>query len=244
MGLGVVSVLGWQSPSALVRVRLNAQEGRGSACSAEIRRMLIARDATVRLLEVEQAPDLLLIAGSGRWAEEFTSRCRASGDPTPLIALNFTPKDGSNSRILDAGADDCALYPIEPSELRARVQAVMRRVGNAWLRCPELAIDRDSLRVRVRAVEARVSRKQFEIFVCLAEHRERWVHSDEIIATVSGTHHDPASSLVRVQICALRKALGEARSCIRSDGNRRYMLTLADPLAKSGTFRIAATERR
>jgi DNA-binding response OmpR family regulator len=56
---------------------------------------------------------------------------------------------------------------------------------------------------------------------------DRWVHSTEIIKAVCGTHHDPMTSLVRVQICALRKALGSERGCIRGDGRKSYMLTLS-----------------
>jgi DNA-binding response OmpR family regulator len=66
------------------------------------------------------------------------------------------------------------------------------------------------------------------IFVCLAERRERWVHSDEIVAIVSGTHHAATTSLVRVQIHALRNALRSARDCIQSDGHKSYMLSLAN----------------
>lgn len=182
--------------------------------------------AQVHLVEVSRPVDLRLIAGAADWAECFIRHSRKIGDPTPIVAINATPENGANSRILDAGADDCLASPFEAGELRARIQAVMRRVGNAWLRCPEIAADRETLRVRVRSVEARVSRKQFDIFMCLAERREHWVHSDEIVATVCGTHHEPTSSLVRVQIHALRKVLGAERDCIRCDGHRSYMLTV------------------
>jgi len=178
------------------------------------------------LLEVERDPDLVLVTGAANWAEGVTLHFRAVGDPTPIVVINLTPANGSNTRILDAGADECMTFPFDPPELRARIRAVMRRLKPALLRSSEIAADPTTLRARVRDVEIRVSRKQFEIFVCLAERRECWVHSEEIIATVSGTHHDPATSLVRVQVHALRKALGTARACIQSDGHRRYMLTL------------------
>ena len=95
------------------------------------------------------------------------------------------------------------------------------------MRGAEISVDRPTRRIRVRDVEARVSPRQFELFVCLAERRERWVHSDEIIAIVCGTHHERSTSLVRVQVHGLRKSLGAARESIRCDGHRGYMLTLA-----------------
>jgi DNA-binding response OmpR family regulator len=195
---------------------------------SEARSVLIgACNRAVRLVEVGQRPDLSLIAGAGDWAEGVIRQSRGVGDPIPIVVLNVTAEGGANARILDAGADDCLACPFDPGELRARIQAVMRRQGSSLTHCPPIAADFDTRRIRVHDFEVRVSPKQFEIFVYLAERRERWVHSSEIIAAISGTHHDPGTSLVRVQIHALRKAFGAARDCIRCDGRKSYMLTLA-----------------
>ena len=224
---GVSSVAsGWQLPSSVHRVWLNFQEQIGSRLLDETRSALAgAFGADVRLAEAKHGADLYLIAGAAEWAEGFTRQSRGVGDPTAIVVLNVTPSNGWNTRILDAGADECLACPFDADDLRARIQAVMRRLRPALLRSSEIAADPATLRIRVRDVETRVSRKQFEVFVHLAEHRERWVHSDEIIAAVSGTHHDPTTSLVRVQMHALRKALGAAREFIRCDGHRSYMLT-------------------
>ncbi len=218
----------WQPPNRVIRVRWLAEDAAGIRCLSEV------RDAfrnpcgyRIRLVEVKEGPDLLLLVGTVEWAEAFILSFRGGGDLTPTVVLNAGAGNGSSARILDAGADDCLACPFEPGDLRARIHAVMRRLGRAFPPYADVAADRTSLRIRVCGVETRVSRRQFEIFVCLAEHRERWVHSDEIIATVSGTHHASTTSLVRVQIHALRKALRAARECIRCDGRRSYMLTLA-----------------
>jgi DNA-binding response OmpR family regulator len=178
------------------------------------------------VVEVQQAPDLRLIAGAAEWAEGVILTARVSGDPTPTVVLNITAEKGSNARVLDAGADDCLGCPFDPEELRARIQAVLRRLGPPWMHRCDIEVNRATLCIRIGEVETRVSRKQLDLFACLAARRERWVHSDEIIAAVSGAHHDPTTSLVRVQVHALRKALGTARACIRSDGHRSYMLTV------------------
>lgn len=217
----------WQVPKWTVRVRLAAPE------RIEFRSLFDARAALASLrvsdfsfVEVREGPDLLLLVGATDWVESQLLNFRSTGDLTPAIALNINAETGSVAHILEAGADDCMACPFDSSEFRARVQALMRRVGPVHVPPNEIAADRTTLCVRVRDVEARISRKQFEIFVLLAGRRERWVHSDEIIGTICGTHHDPATSLVRVQIHALRKALGDARGCIRCDGHKSYMLTL------------------
>jgi len=219
---------GWQSPGSVLRVRLCAEAHVGLGWSSAAHAALEgAAGPRVRIVEGEQHADLLLIAGTAEWAEGFVRHSRAAGDATPIVVLDSSVEKGANARILDAGADDCLACPFDSAELRARVRAVLRRLGNGVARSLEIAANCETLRIRVRDVEARVSRRQFEIFMCLAEHRERWVHSDQIIAAVCGTHHDPGTSLVRVQIHGLRKAIGEARECIRCDGHKRYMLTLA-----------------
>ncbi len=212
----------------VLRAGLLAQGQDGMSLLREARSALEgALGPTVSVVQVEHAPDVRLVAGAAEWAEGVLLAARHSGDPTPTVVLNITAESGSNARVLDAGADDCIACPFHPEELRARVRAVLRRLELPWTTSPDIEANRATLRIRVGDVEARVTRKQFELFVYLAEHRERWVHTDEIIAAVSGAHHDPATSLVRVQVHALRKALGSARVRIRSDGHRSYMVTLA-----------------
>ncbi len=219
---------GWRVPAAVIRVRLAVQPQVGLRWSNSARLALTdSTSAAVRLVEVEQHADLLLIAGAADWVENLVRQLRERGDAMPIVVLNDRLQNGENARILDAGADDCLACPFDSAELRARVRAIMRRRSGDLTRDLEIGADFETLRIRVRDVDARVSRKQFEIFLLLAERREHWVHSDEIIAAVSGTHHDPASSVVRVQIHALRKAVGAARECIRCDGHKSYMLSLA-----------------
>lgn len=220
--------------SLVPRGGLSAQEPTSLRLFDEVRSALKCPD--VRLVEAAHERDLLLVAGPTESAERIIRELRALGDPTQIVAITASP--GANPRILDAGADDSLTYPFEPEELRARVRAVMRRSRRAWTNRQEISADPSTLRIRVRDAEAQVSRKQFKLFVCLAEHRERWVHSDEIIASMSGTHHQPTSSLVRVQIHALRKSLPAERACIRSDRNKSYMLTLTG----GSTERDAHTE--
>jgi DNA-binding response OmpR family regulator len=221
---------GWQSASSVIRVRMSVQPHIGLSWSSAAHSALQGPpSAGVRLVEVEQDADLLLIVGTVEWAERFIRQSRGAGDPTPILVLNGSAAIKANAQILDAGADDCLACPFDSAELLARVRAVTRRLRNGRSCGIEIAADREMLRIRLRDVEARVSRRQFDVFVCLAERRERWVHSDEIIATVSGTHHEAEASLVRVHIHGLRKALREAGECIRSDGRKRYMLSFTAP---------------
>jgi DNA-binding response OmpR family regulator len=235
----------WQFAGHVLRAQVLAQEHVGMRWLNEARAAILGAfpRESLRLTEVEHGPDIVLVAGSAEWAGPFVRQFRGAGDSTPIVVLNASATASSSACILDEGADDCLICPFDPLELRARIQAVLRRLSPALLRTPSIAIDRTTLRIRVRTAQAQVSRRQFDLFVYLAEHRERWVHSNEIIAAVSGTHHDPGSSILRVQIHALRKALGAERDCIRCDGHKSYMLTLtisdsACPLLRLSQFAV------
>ncbi len=183
--VGVVSR--WDRPSTVVRARLTTEERLGDRWLREARSALgAACGLGIQLIEVKVAPDLLLLGGREDWAASFMSTFRQAGNLTPVVVLNASARC-STARVLDAGADDCLGRPFDAGELRARVTALMRRSTPGLASYSEISADRTTHRIRVCDVEARVSRKQFEIFVCLAEHRGRWVHSDEIIARVSGT---------------------------------------------------------
>ncbi len=150
----------------------------------------------------------------------------------PLVAVACSPRPRALKgnpavvvQVLNAGADDCLSCPFDPAELRARLCAVARR-GHLGERGPDVVeVDRNESRVRIGNFEARLSRRQLDVFSYLAERRERWVHSSEIIKAVCGTHHDEGTLLVRVQIHGIRRAVGPMRICVEADGHRSYRFT-------------------
>ena len=180
-----------------------------------------------RFVEVHGDCDLAFCAGDPGNIETAVRRIRANGEAAPLIAVAEGLGGALSARILDGGADDCVVHPFDSHELRARVRAVLRRAGVTMPTDRDVDINAQTQQVRVRSSLAHLSPMQFRIFVYLAERRDRWVTCHEIIAAICGTHHDEDTSLVRVHIHKLRKALGSSRSCLRSNGRKGYMFTLA-----------------
>jgi DNA-binding response OmpR family regulator len=169
--------------------------------------------------------DLVLLVGPVAWACEEVQRYRSAGRHCPIVTVCDGGK-GNALLLLSAGADDHLEVPFDTSELRARMHALLRR-SYPRRALSEVSVDRQAQLVRVRHIEARLARKPLCIFLYLLERRDRWTSAAEIIAKVCGTHHRNDTSLVRVHIHAIRTALGEMRSCIRSDiGGRGYMFSL------------------
>jgi DNA-binding response OmpR family regulator len=207
-------------PRKLVHLQLHRQEG--FAVFLHDTLADLTRSAT-GFVEVSENPDILLLVGASSWIEQVVGDRRRRGEWLPVVGIVASPSIDSSWRVLDAGADDCLVGPFASAELVARLHAVLRRTTPALGDCAKVAVDRESRQIRLDGVVARVSRRQFEIFLCLLQHRNRWVSSREIIAAVTGTHHQETTSLVRVHIHGLRKAHGTLRTRIRSDGQRRYM---------------------
>lgn len=128
---------------------------------------------------------------------------------------------------LDAGAARCLDLPVDAGELRASVLAALQAQPRAVRRIGE-GRGRRQCAARARRSRGRASRTAaVQDLVYLVERRGRWVSANEIISRVCMTYHRDDSSLVRVHIHSIRRALGEMRSCIRGDlDGRGYMFTL------------------
>jgi two-component system phosphate regulon response regulator PhoB len=116
---------------------------------------------------------------------------------------------------LDAGADDYLPKPFSPSELLARIRAVLRRrapqaldtaVEVAGLRL-DPATRRVSRRIDERAVEVRLGPTEFRLLHFFMTHPER-VHSRaQLLDRVWGDHVFIEERTVDVHVKRLREAL-------------------------------------
>lgn len=218
-----------------------ALEGDDCTMAESIRTSLGQGGPHVKFKEVERDPDCVVLFGRARSIETAVAARRRKGDTLVIVAVLRDERERSCADLLYAGADECIVGMSESTEFCARVHAILRRglsVTDGGTEVGEIALDATGLRIRVRDVVATVSRRQFDIFALLAENLERWVSSDAIIARACGTSHDAQTSLVRVHVHKLRRALGPMASCIRADGHRSYMLTVAsDRFGKSASSR-------
>lgn len=63
--------------------------------------------------------------------------------------------------------------------------------------------------------------RQFDVLAYLAEYAGRFVDESELLERLWRSHHRTRSSVVRVQVSLLRKALGEYRGLIETGPDRR-----------------------
>lgn len=138
---------------------------------------------------------------------------RANENNTPVIIVSA--KDDIKQRTfgLDLGADDYITKPFQYSELRARIQAVIRRFQgrtNPIIKIGALEIDPAQRSAAFNKSQIPLKAKEFDILEYLASKYPAVISSEEIAEHVYDESFDPFSSVLRVHIMRLRKKLTDA----------------------------------
>ncbi|MFN7933726.1 MAG: response regulator transcription factor [Bryobacteraceae bacterium] len=113
---------------------------------------------------------------------------RKSGGETPIILLTARTQEAEKVLGLQLGADDYVTKPFSPMELRARIEAVLRRAGRAAkaevFRFGELEVDftRGELRKGGKVVE--ITPVEFRLLTTFIEHRGRLLSRQQLLDLV------------------------------------------------------------
>jgi two-component system response regulator MprA len=149
---------------------------------------------------------------------ELLHRLRAAGDDVPVLML--TARDAVEDRVagLDKGADDYLVKPFAPSELLARLRALLRRSKITMSDGPLVFVDLylDPLtRVTRRGTRPfELTPKEFELLHLLMRHPHQVLIRNRILEEVWGYDFGGEDNVLEVYIGYLRKkteADGEAR---------------------------------
>ncbi|MBD5384444.1 MAG: response regulator transcription factor [Ruminococcaceae bacterium] len=138
---------------------------------------------------------------------------RSSDIATPIIIITARDEIEERALGLDLGADDYMTKPFQLLELRARVQAAIRRFnGRATpnIIIGSLVIAPAPRTAEIGGVKLSLAAKEFDILEYIASLNPKVVSSEEIAEHVYDESFDPFSSVLRVHLTRLRKKLSEA----------------------------------
>ena len=158
--------------------------------------------------------DRMLPGGDGVAA---MARIRTAGSRALILVLSALGRAAERVEGLEKGADDYLPKPFEPSELRARLRALLRRgtmqvLDNDLLAFGDLEIRMKARTVHVKRSHVPVSPKEFELITYFARNAGQIVTRMQLLENVWNLHFDPGTNVVDVHVGRLRRKLEEAGS--------------------------------
>lgn len=143
---------------------------------------------------------------------QLCRRVRATSE-VPIIVLSVRGQEQQKIEALDAGADDYVTKPFSMNELQARVRANLRRAPKEEAAVQELieigdfSIDLATRVVRVKGQEVRLTPKEFELLLYMAQHPHRVIPHRSLLAAIWGGTSTEQPEYLRVFVGQLRKKI-------------------------------------
>ena len=166
----------------------------------------------------DEIPDLVIldVMMPGMDGLEVCRRIRRITD-LPIIFLSARGETSDRVAGLDVGADDYLPKPFEPSELLARVRAVMRRAeafafGDRLSQLTVVGIHLDPVNnqaVFADGEQVYLTPIEFRLLHYLMSNAGRALSHDQLFATVWGYDYDGSTNLVAAHMRRLRRKIEE-----------------------------------
>jgi two-component system phosphate regulon response regulator OmpR len=159
--------------------------------------------------------DLMLPGEDGM---SICRRLRANGNPTPIVMLTAKGDDTERIEGLESGADDYIAKPFNPRELVARINAVLRRGGQAAL--PGAPADAETI-VRFGPFSLNLGTRrltrddqliglttgEFALLKALVTHAGTPLTRERLMELAKGREYGLLDRTIDVQVSRLRKLI-------------------------------------
>lgn len=176
-------------------------------------------------LVTSAAPDLIILDWMMPKMDgiSFVERLRELDNP--VMVLMLTARDAIENRVegLESGADDYLIKPFAPSELLARVHALLRRVEsrpeNQAVEYAGISLDPSSREVINQGQSIELTVTEFDLLHLLLRHPRQVLEREQIMNNVWGYDFIGNDNVLEVYVGYLRKKL-------ESDGQPRLIHTV------------------
>lgn len=147
---------------------------------------------------------------------EVCRKIRAKSD-VPVILITARGEDYERIMGLDIGADDYIVKPFSPSEVMARVRAVLRRLNkpenpgkNSICKVGNLEINLDEYKCYIGEEEIKLTKKEIETIWVLATNPGKVFSREQLLDRLWGADYDGDSRTVDSHIKRLRAKLDKS----------------------------------
>lgn len=130
---------------------------------------------------------------------------------TPVLIL--TAKDSLDDKLegFQKGADDYLTKPFAKEELKARIEAMIRRNNPKFYKneitFKDLKIDCNNRRAWINEDEVKLQGKQFDMLEYLIHYQNRIITKDQIFDKIWGFNSETTTNVVEVYASGIRKEL-------------------------------------
>ncbi|MFL0245388.1 response regulator transcription factor [Candidatus Clostridium stratigraminis] len=154
--------------------------------------------------------------------------CKIIRETSDVYIFMLTAKGTLNEKIegLNIGADEYLVKPFSPRELTARVNALFRRLSEAYENTSfifndgRLTIDYDKRIVKVNEEEVLLTPNEFDILYTLIINKGKVLSREQLINKIFGVDFDGYDRTIDVHIKNIRKKIEEDTK------NPKYVITV------------------
>jgi two-component system KDP operon response regulator KdpE len=135
---------------------------------------------------------------------------------TPILILSARDREADKVAALDLGADDYVTKPFSMVELRARVDALLRRAAGpaadqtGHIQVGDLQMDVGRRLVTVNGTTVHLTPREYEVLKVLLAHRGRLVTHGRLLRAVWGTKYSDEAHYVHVYVSHIRRKINAA----------------------------------
>jgi len=133
---------------------------------------------------------------------------------TPILVLSARHSDAEKVALLDAGADDYLTKPFSPSELQARVRALLRRARLApaagaatALTIGDVVIDPVKPSLKRAGTSVHLTKTEWELLRTMLKHAGRTLTHRQLFHAVWGNSSGDMQQYLRVHVRSLRRKI-------------------------------------
>ncbi len=171
--------------------------------------------------------DIMLPDGDGR---SFLAQRREAQSSTPIIVLTARSEVSDRVGMLDLGADDYMVKPIDFSELEARCRAVLRRQGGAARNVVSLGkLEFDSLAgtLKVDGHETKLRTRELRLFEIFMNAPNQVFSKPKLVDRLFSYDEEASENAIEVYVGRLRRHLYSSDVSITTVRGLGYKLEIA-----------------
>ena len=157
--------------------------------------------------------------------------CRAlrKKSNVPILFLTALSEEEETLFGYQLGADDYITKPFSMSVLYAKTKALIRRnrgfmMSGDQLAAGNLVLSLSSRHVEVKGERIGLSPKEYELLLCLMQHKNMVMSRDQLLSNCWGYDYEGDVWAVDTHIKRLREKLGEEGACIKTVIKAGYRL--------------------